>query len=101
MAPQKLPRSKLGKTAKFYRDNPWARAKKKVTDTKINKRKDQRKKRSELVTKRRALKKKWVNINWKDIAHTKNGTRLKSIKANRWNKSDTSGDKKARGWKKK
>ena len=58
MAPQKQPRSKLGRTAKFYRDNPRARAVKKIKDTEVNKRAPQRKKRSELSTKRAQLKKK-------------------------------------------
>ena len=101
MAPPKLPRSKLWKTAKFYRDNPKARKKKKATDTEVNKRPNQIKKRNELAKKRRELKKKWVSLKWKDIAHTKNWLRLKSTKANRWSKSDSSGDKRARGWKKK
>lgn len=33
----------------------------------------------------------------KDLAHTKNGLRLKSVKANRGSASDTKGDVKARG----
>lgn len=37
----------------------------------------------------------------KDLAHTKNGLRLKSVKANRGSKSDTQGDKNARGNKRK
>lgn len=101
MAPKKKAYSKLSKSAKYYRDNPKARAKKKVTDTKINKRKDQRKKRSELSSARAKLKRKGVNLKWKDLAHTKNWLRLKSVKANRWSKGDTAWDKRARGKKKK
>lgn len=100
MAPQKHARSSLGKTAKYYRDNPEARKKKAITDTKINKRKDQVKKRNELAKKRRALKKKWVNMKWKDIAHTKSWLRLKSSSKNRWSKSDAKWDRNARWWKK-
>ena len=101
MAPQKQPRSKLGRTAKFYRDNPWARAVKKKKDTEVNKRATQRKKRSELWTKRKALAKKGVNLKGKDLAHTSKGIKLKSIKANRGNSWDTRGDRNARGKKKK
>jgi hypothetical protein len=57
MAPQKQPRSKLGKTAKYYRDNPEARVVKKAKDTEVNKRPEQRKKRSELGTLRSKYKK--------------------------------------------
>ena len=96
MAPQKQPKSSLGRSAKYYREHPEARVKKAKTDKKINARPEQRAKRSELSIKRKKLKAKWVNIKWKDIAHTKNGTRLKSIKANRGSKWDTSGDKNAR-----
>lgn len=99
MAPKKQAKSSLWKTAKYYRENPKARAKKKATDTKVNSRPEQKKKRSELWKKRNELKKKWVNLEWKDIAHTKNWLKLKSVKANRWSKSDSKGDKKAR-WKK-
>jgi len=99
MAPKKQPKNKLGKTAKYYRSHPEARAKKKIKDTEVNKRPEQRKKRSELVTKRRQMKKKGVKLKWKDLAHTKNWIKLKSIKANRWSKSDSKWDRKAR-WKK-
>lgn len=101
MAPPKLPYSKLSKSAKYYRDNPKARTKKKKTDTKINQRKEQVKKRSELATARRKYKKKGINLKGKDIAHTKNWLRLKSTKANRGSKGDTAWDRKARGGKKK
>ena len=96
MAPQKQPRNKLGKTAKYYRDNPAARQVKKTKDTEVNKRPEQRKKRSELSTLRSKYKKAWKSIAWKDLAHTKNWIRLKSIKANRGSKSDSAWDKAAR-----
>lgn len=97
MAPQKQPRSKLGRTAKYYRDNPEAREKKKSTDTAVNRRPEQRKKRSELSSKRKKLAKKGVNLRGKDLAHTKNWIRLKSIKANRGSRWDTTWDRNARG----
>lgn len=101
MSPKKKAYSKLSKSAKYYRNNPKARKKKAATDTVINKRPEQRKKRSELSVARKRLKRKWVNLAWKDLAHTKNGLKLKSVKANRWSKWDTAWDIKARGSKKK
>ncbi len=98
MAPKKV--SKPGKSAKYYRENPEARKKKAKTDKKINARASQRKKRSELSTKRRQLKKKGVNLIDKDISHTKNGLVLKKSSVNRGSKSDTKGDREARGGKK-
>lgn len=58
MAPRKKPYGSLGRTAKFYRDNPDARKKKAETDTEVNKRPEQRKKRSELSTRNRKYDKK-------------------------------------------
>ena len=58
MAPQKQPKSSLGRSAKYYRENPEARAKKAATDKKINARPEQRAKRSELSIKRKKLKAK-------------------------------------------
>ena len=43
MAPKKQARNTLGKSAKYYRDNPTAREKKKATDTAVNRRPEQRK----------------------------------------------------------
>lgn len=100
MAPP-LKKWKLSKSAEYYRKNPKARAKKKKTDTKINKRPEQRKKRSELKTARNKLKKKGVNLKGKDLAHTKNGLRVKDSSKNRGSKSDAPWDKKARGGRKK
>jgi hypothetical protein len=39
------------------------------------------------------------SVKGKDVAHTKNGLRLKSSAANRGSKSDSPGDKRARGGK--
>lgn len=100
MAPQKQPKSKLGKTAKYYRDNPKARKKKTTTDKKVNARPEQRKKRAELSVERAKRKRNWANLKGKDLSHTKNGLIAKSIKSNRGSKSDTSGDRNAR-WKRK
>ena len=90
----------LSKSAKYYRDNPEARKKKKEYDTKFNKKKEQRKKRSEL-NKYNRKKGTYGNGDGKDAAH-KNGkiSGFKSEKANRGSKSDSAGDKRARGGKK-
>ena len=99
---KKMPYSKLSKSGKYYRDNPKAAAKKKKTDTKINKRPEQRKKRSELSTSRTKYKKKHGknSLNGKDLAHTKKWLVAKSVKANRGSKSDARWDKNARWGKK-
>lgn len=98
MPPKKKPYSELSKSAKYYRKNKKARDKKKKTDKKINSRPEQKKKRSELIKERR--KRGIHGKGGKDLSHTKKGLRLKSVKANRGSKSDTSGDKRARGKKK-
>jgi hypothetical protein len=98
MAPKKKPYSQLSDSAKYLRKNKKARDKKKKRDTEINKRPEQRAKRSELVKARR--EKGIYGKGGKDVSHTSSGLKLKSIKANRGSKSDTAGDKKARGKKK-
>lgn len=94
MPPKKKPYSELSTSAKYYRKNKKARDKKKKTDTKINARPEQKEKRSELVKERR--KRGIYGKGGKDVSHTKNGLKLKSVKANRGSKSDTTGDKRAR-----
>jgi len=69
MAPKRKPKSQLSRTAKFYRDNPRAVKKKDAKSKEVNKRPDQRKKRTSLSTKRRQLKRKGVNLKGKDLAH--------------------------------
>ena len=73
MAPPKKPRSQLRSSAKYYRDHPEAREKKKQTDKKVNARPEQRTKRNELKKARRAAKKRGVNLRGKDMSHTKDG----------------------------
>lgn len=88
-----------GKSAKYYQDNPEARAKKKKYDTEFNKKPAQRKKRSELTLERRRR-----GIDGKggdDVGHTKSGYRMQSPAKNRGSKSNMPGDKRARGGKKK
>lgn len=85
----------LSKSAKYYRENPEARAKKAQTDKQINARPEQRKKRSKLVRARR--KRGIYGKGGDDVSHTKNGLVMKTPSANRGSKSDTQGDKNARG----
>jgi len=99
MPPKKKPYSELSDSAKYYRNNKKARDKKKKTDTKINARPEQRKKRSELTKERR--KRGIDGKGGKDLSHTGKGLILKSVKANRGSKSDTEGDRRARGGRKK
>lgn len=84
MPPKKKPYSQLSKSAKFYRDNPKARKKKAKTDTKINARSAQKKKRRESGRARTAAKKRGQNIRGKDYDH-KQG-RFISSKDNRGQK---------------
>lgn len=89
----------ISKSAKYYRDNPEARAKKKEYDTKLNAKKEQVKKRVESNAKRAEAKKKGQNIKGKDYNHGTNSFVKSSI--NRGAKSGTQGDRNARGGKKK
>lgn len=91
------------KSAKYYQTHPEARRKKKEYDTEFNRKPEQRKKRSELVQQNRDHDKKYgkKSREGKDASHTSEGIVYKSSSANRGSKSDTAGDKKARGRKKK
>jgi hypothetical protein len=90
----------LSRTAKFYRDNPEARKKRQAYQAEYDKKPEQRKKRAELNQFNRdsSASKKGDG---KDAYH-KNGKLVgfKSEKANRGSKSDSAGDKRARGSKK-
>ncbi len=67
----------------------------------MNKRPEQVKSRVETNKARRHAKKAGKNIKGKDASHTKNGIRFKESAKNRGSKSDSAGDKRARGGKKK
>jgi hypothetical protein len=86
-------------SAKYYASNPEARAKKAAYDTKFNQKPEQRAKRSELVKVNREHQKsgKGKIGDGKDVSHTKNGLVLKSASVNRGSKSDSQGDRRARG----
>jgi len=81
MPPKKKPYSQLSASAKYYRKNKKARDKKKKTDTKINARPEQRKKRSELQKKRREAIKRGISTSTTDYDHAV-GRRV-SVKTNR------------------
>ncbi len=91
------------RTTRYYRSHPKARAKKRAYDAKFNKKPSQRKKRSELTIKNRQHDKKYgkASREGKDLSHTKNGLVYKKSSVNRGSKSDTAGDRRARGSKRK
>jgi MoxR-like ATPase len=98
MAGKKLPYSELSRSAKFYRDNPEARKKKQKTDAEVNRRPEQRKKRSELTTERR--KRGIAGRGGGDLSHEGGKLVRRSVSANRGHKSNSAGDRNARGSKK-
>ena len=89
----------VSRTTKYYRTHPKAREKKKVYDTEFNKKPSQRAKRSELTTKNREHDKKYGKASriGKDLSHTSHGLVYKSVSTNRGSKSDSAGDRRARG----
>ena len=93
----------VGKTAQYYRTHPKARQKKKEYDTKFNQKKEQVEKRVELKRENAEHDKKYgkASRKGKDLSHTSHGLVYKSRSANRGSKSDTAGDRRARGGKKK
>jgi len=93
--------TELSDSAKYYRDNPDARKKKQDYDRKLNSDPKQVKKRVESNQARRDATKAGKNIKGKDASHTSNGIRFKESSKNRGSSTDTPGDKRARGKKKK
>ena len=91
------------RTAKYYHTHPEARKKKAEYDKKFNEKKEQREKRVELVQHNSEHDKKYgkASRKGKDASHTKNGIVYKKSSVNRGSKSDTAGDRRARGSKKK
>lgn len=85
----------LSKSAKYFRDNPKARAKKKAYDTEFGKKPEQRAKRSELIKINREADKKGVNRKGKDFDHGSNSYISSSV--NRGKSTGTVGDRNARG----
>ncbi len=93
----------VSRSTKYYRAHPKARAKKAAYDTKFGQKPEQRKKRAELVQKNRDHDKKYgkASRRGKDASHTSRGIVYKKSSVNRGSKSDTAGDRRARGRKKK
>ena len=91
------------RTAEYYRTHPKAREKKKKYDTEFNKKPEQREKRSELTQINREHDKKYgkASRKGKDASHTSHGIVYKKSSVNRGSKSDTAGDRRARGSKRK
>lgn len=93
----------VSRTAKYYHTHPAARKKKAEYDKKFNEKKEQREKRVELIQHNREHDKKYgkESRKGKDASHTKNGIVYKKSSVNRGSKSDTAGDRRARGGRKK
>lgn len=91
------------RTTKYYRTHPEARKKKAEYDKKFNKKEEQVEKRVELKRENREHDKKYgkESRKGKDLSHTSNGLVYKKSSVNRGSKSDTAGDRRARGGKKK
>jgi hypothetical protein len=90
--------SKLSKTAKYYRENPEAAEVHREYQRKLNKTPEKKKYRAELNAENR--KRKSPKGDGKDLSHTSKGIVSKPQSVNRGSKSDTAGDKRARGKKK-
>lgn len=93
----------VSRTAQFYRTHPKARAKHREYAAEYNKKPEQVAKRVELKRENREHDKKYgkASREGKDLSHTSHGLVYKSVSANRGSKSDTAGDRRARGGKKK
>lgn len=92
----------MKETAKYYKDNPKAKAKKDEYQKEYNKKPEQVKKRVELNKANRKSHKNGTSSvgDGKDQSHTKNGMVLKPQSVNRGSNKDSAGDKRARGKKK-
>lgn len=86
-------------SAEYYRTHPKARAKKKEYDTEFNRKPAQKKKRAELKRENERHDKKYGKASrvGKDLSHTSRGLVYKSTASNRGSKSDSAGDRRARG----
>lgn len=92
----------VAKSTQYYRTHPKAREKKKEYDVKFESKREQVEKRSELKRENREHDRKYGKASriGKDLSHTSHGLVYKSKSANRGSKSDTAGDRRARGGKK-
>lgn len=92
----------VSKSAEYYRTHPKARKKKQEYQAEYNKKPEQVEKRVELKRENREHDRKYgkASRKGKDLSHTSHGLVYKSSSANRGSKSDTAGDRRARGGKK-
>ena len=92
----------MKETAKYYKANPIAKAKKDAYQKEYNKKPEQVKKRVELNKANRKSHKNGTSKvgDGKDQSHTKNGLVLKPQSVNRGSTKDSIGDRRARGKKK-
>lgn len=93
----------IAKSTAYYRSHPKAREKKKEYDAEFNKKPEQVSKRVELKRKNREHDEKYgkASRKGKDLSHTSHGLVYKSSSVNRGSKTDTAGDRRARGGKRK
>jgi len=89
----------VSRTAKYYHTHPEARKKKAAYDKEFNKKPEQKEKRAELKRENERHDKKYGKSSraGKDLSHTSHGLVYKSRSANRGSKSDSAGDRRARG----
>ena len=92
----------VARSTKYYREHPDARKKKKEYDSEFEKKPEQVKKRTELNRENREHDEKYgkASRKGKDLSHTSRGLVYKKSSINRGSKSDSSGDRRARGGKK-
>ena len=92
----------VSRSAEYYRTHPKAREKKAAYDTEFNKKPSQVKKRTELNKANREHDKKYgkASRRGKDLSHTSSGLVYKPKSVNRGSKSDSAGDRRARGGRK-
>lgn len=88
-----------GKSTAYYKANPESKAKKDAYNKEFNRKPEQRAKRAELVKVNRE-RGTYGNGDGMDASHTKKGIVMKKASVNRGSKTDSSGDKRARGGKK-
>ena len=86
----------MKKTAKYYASNPKAKAKKAAYDKKYDSSPERKARRAELNKINRS-KGTYGNGDGLDASHTKRGIVMKKASVNRGSKSDSAGDKRARG----
>ena len=89
------------RTTIYYRTHANARAKKRAYDKEFNKKPSQVKKRVELKRANAEHDRKYgkASRRGKDLSHTRHGLVYKKSSVNRGSKSDTAGDRRARGGK--